>query len=77
MVTVMGDHLEAGMVWNNAGGSIQSGDRIVAIGGERIDKVDMRKATTQAIFQMYPEGTETTFVNGRSGKEETMTISMN
>ena len=77
VVTVMGDHLEAGMVWNNAGGSIQSGDRIVAIGDERIDKVDMRKATTQAIFQMHPEGTEITFVNGRSGKEETMTISMN
>lgn len=77
VVTVMGDHLEAGMVWNNAGSSIQSGDRIVAIGGERIDKVDMRKATTQAIFQMHPEGTEITFVNGRSGKEETMTISMN
>ena len=76
VVTVMGDHLAAGMVWSNAKGDIHSGDRIVAIGDQRIDKVDMREATTRGMFNLKPQGTQITYVNARTGKEETMTISM-
>lgn len=76
VITVMGDQLVAGMVWDNAKGNIRSGDRIVAIGSERIDKVDMRQATTQGWAGLKPEGTQITFVNSKTGKEETMTISM-
>lgn len=76
VVTVMSDHLAAGMVWSNAKGDIRSGDRIVAIGDQRINKVDMREATTRGMFNLKPEGTKITYVNARTGKEETMTISM-
>lgn len=76
VITVMGDHLVAGMVWDNAKGDIQSGDRIVAIGSERVDKVDLRQATTQAWAGLKPEGTQITYVSSKTGKEQTMTISM-
>lgn len=76
VLTVMDNHLVAGMVWSNAKGNIRSGDRVVAIGSERIDQVDMRVATTQGLPGLKPEGTQITFVNGRTGKEETMKISM-
>ena len=55
---------------------IRSGDRIVAIGQQRIDKVDMRQATTTQLFNLDPQGTEITFINGRTGKEEKTTITM-
>ena len=76
VITVTDDHLTAGMVWDNAKGNIRSGDRIVAIGQQRIDKVDMRQATTTQLFNLDPQGTEITFINGRTGKEEKTTISM-
>jgi hypothetical protein len=76
VITVMGDHLVAGMVWDNAKGDIQSGDRIVAIGSERVDKVDLRQATTQAWAGLKPEGTQITYVSSKTGNEQTMTISM-
>lgn len=76
VITVMGNQLVAGMVWDNAKGDICSGDRIVAIGSERIDQVDMVKATTQGWAGLKPEGTQITYVSSKTGKEETMTISM-
>lgn len=76
VITVMGNQLVAGMVWDNAKGDIRSGDRIMAIGDQCIDKVDMREATTRGFAGLKPEGTQITFLNARTGKEETMTISM-
>ncbi len=76
VITVMGNQLVAGMVWDNAKGDIRSGDRVVAIGSERIDHVDMVQATTQGLAGLKPEGTQITYLSSKTGKEETMTISM-
>lgn len=73
---VVGSSIVAGMVWNDGGSGIACGDRITQIGETRIDSVDLRIATTQGLFQLNPAGTEISFINGRTGKEERMTIRM-
>ena len=76
VVVAMGGGLAAGMVWDDGGSGIEVGDPIVAIGNQRVDKIDMRTATTKGGFDLRPEGTQITFLNRRTGKEQQMTISM-
>ncbi|MBQ7539515.1 MAG: retropepsin-like domain-containing protein [Bacteroidaceae bacterium] len=76
VVVAMNGGLAAGMVWDDGGSGIEAGDPIVAIGSQRVDKIDLRTATTQGGFDLRPDGTQITFLNRRTGKEEQMKIFM-
>ena len=71
-----GQHIVAGIVWNADAAGIQSGDRIVAFGNQRIDQTDMRTATMQGGFNLSPEGTTITYFNARTQREEQVRIRM-
>ena len=45
-ITVMGDYLTAGFIWESAAKDLSGGERIVAVNGKRFDKVDMDEAMT-------------------------------
>jgi len=76
VVVVEGNHLVAGMVWDNAVGNIRQGDRILAIGDKRIGEVNLHEATTQNLFNLNPNGTRITYLSSVTGKEESMIIRM-
>lgn len=73
VITVMHNHLTAGMVWNKDL-PIKCGDRIIAINGKRYEQVDMKTATTTPLIHMNGDKANITFWNARTQKEETITI---
>lgn len=74
VLTVQGDALVAGMIWDDAGSGIRSGDPIVAVRGKRVGKVDLRAALTQDLFSLDPTGTPVTFLDRRSGQERDVVL---
>lgn len=73
VITVTDGYLTAGMVWNEQL-PIRSGDRIVAVNGQRFDKVDLRTAVTQGLFAMPGDTAIITFLNPRTQREERIEI---
>lgn len=63
----------AGIVWNDRL-PIRQGDRIVAVNDRRIDNVDLVTATTQGLLYMPGNKARITFVDARSGREQTTEI---
>lgn len=74
VITVQGNKLVAGMVWDADGTTIQSGDPIVAIRDQRTGEVDLRTAMTQNLFHIDPAGTPVTYLDRRTGQERTATM---
>ena len=63
----------AGVVWNKKL-PIQQGDRIVALNGQRFDTIDLATATTRGLLSLPGNKATVTFVNARTGQEETTTM---
>ena len=63
----------AGVVWNKKL-PIQQGDRIVALNGQRFDTIDLATATTRGLLSLPGNKATVTFVNARTGREETTTM---
>ncbi len=76
VVTVMNGQLVAGIVWDDGGSGIRSGDTIVAVRGERVGNVDMRAALTQSLFNFSPDGTPITYRSQTTGEERDAMLRM-
>lgn len=72
-VTVSGDSLVAGFVWESMKKEIKGGEKVVAVNGKRFDKIDPCKAMTSSIVKMEGEEALITIID-RSGKERELTI---
>lgn len=73
VITVMDDHLCAGLVWDYAGLPLHGGERIVAVNGVRYDKVDLYEAITRGLIHLPGDKARIVYI-GEDGKEHEVTI---
>ena len=73
VITVMDDHLCAGLVWDYAGLPLHGGERIVAVNGVRYDKVDLYEAITKGLIHLPGDKARIVYI-GEDGKEHEVTI---
>lgn len=74
VIIVQDSQLVAGIVWNEKL-PIRMGDRILAVNEQRLpERVDLHEATTRALFNMPGDRATLTYLNARTGKEETISI---
>lgn len=69
-ITISGDQLVAGCVWDSARKEgLEGGERVISINGERVGKVDPKTALSGSFMKL--EGDEATLVViGKDGKEK-------
>lgn len=74
VLIVQGEQIVAGIVWDEKL-PIRRGDRILAVNGQRTpERVDLRSATTRALFSMPGDKATITYLDTRKGEEATITI---
>ena len=73
IITVMDNRLCAGLVWDYAKLPLKGGERIVAVNGTRLDKVDLYEAMTKGLVNM-PGNKATIVYLGADGKEHEVVI---
>lgn len=74
VLVVQNNQITAGIVWDERL-PIHMGDRILAVNGTRLpEQVDLRQATTQSLLHMPGDRATLTYLNSRTGREETIKI---
>ena len=73
-ITVMGDYLTAGFIWESAAKDLSGGERIVAVNGKRFDKVDMYEAMTTNLVNLTGDEATITVLDKQTGKERDVKI---
>lgn len=72
-VTVSGDTLIAGFVWDSMKGKLQGGEKVVSINGKRFDRIDPCEALTSPLIKMEGDEAIITIIDSL-GKEKNLTI---
>lgn len=72
-VTVSGDSLIVGCVWKSMQDQLKGGEKVVAVNGQRVEKIDPCQALTSSIVKMEGEEATITIIDAE-GIEKDITI---